>query len=218
MGSPMSILTQDSADTRQRLLAAAGAVFAAKGFKPATVREICQQAQVNLAAVNYHFGDKERLYIESVKLAHRRRVEQAPLPNWPPGTPPQQRLHDFVHTLLLRMLIEPDEQWQAQLMMREINEPTSACAELVRDYMRPHFEILQGILAELLPSDVPAEKRHLIAFGIVGQCLYFRIGKPLISHMVPANEHAGYTPDRLARHITDSTLASLDVRNEGGRA
>src|SRR4030095_12192205 len=49
-------------ETRQRLLEAAGEVFAARGFRAATVREICQRAQANLAAVNYHFGDKERLY------------------------------------------------------------------------------------------------------------------------------------------------------------
>ena len=54
-------------DTKERLMEVAGQVFAEKGFRDATVREICQRAGANLAAVNYHFGDKERLYIESVK-------------------------------------------------------------------------------------------------------------------------------------------------------
>ena len=55
-------------DTRERLLEAASRVFAEKGYEKATVREICTAAKVsNLAAVNYYFGDKERLYIESVK-------------------------------------------------------------------------------------------------------------------------------------------------------
>ena len=48
-------------NTRQRVLEAAGEVFAERGFRAATVREICQRAKANLAAVNYHFGDKERL-------------------------------------------------------------------------------------------------------------------------------------------------------------
>ena len=72
-------------DTRERLLAAASRVFAEKGFEKATVREICQAAEVsNLAAVNYYFGDKERLYIESVKRAHRPRIAEIPLPVWEP--------------------------------------------------------------------------------------------------------------------------------------
>ena len=58
-------------DARTRMLNAAGPIFADKGFAAATVREICQQAEVNLAGVNYYFGDKERLYIETVKSAHR---------------------------------------------------------------------------------------------------------------------------------------------------
>ena len=61
----------ESAGTRSRILNAAGPVFADKGFRDATVRDICQAASVNLASVNYHFGDKQRLYIESVKEAHR---------------------------------------------------------------------------------------------------------------------------------------------------
>ena len=53
-------------DTRENLLLAAGKVFADKGYEKATVREICKAAGVsNLAAVNYYFGDKERLYIEA---------------------------------------------------------------------------------------------------------------------------------------------------------
>ncbi|MGA9754367.1 MAG: TetR family transcriptional regulator, partial [Desulfobaccales bacterium] len=52
-----------SNETRQRLLEAAGEVFAKKGFRNTTIREICRRARANLAAVNYHFGDKERLYL-----------------------------------------------------------------------------------------------------------------------------------------------------------
>ena len=56
-------------DPRQRLLETAGQIFAEKGFDGATVREICRRAGVNIAAVNYYFRDKERLYIEAVKEA-----------------------------------------------------------------------------------------------------------------------------------------------------
>ena len=54
--------------TKKRLIEAAGSLFADKGFKETTVRDICEQAGANVAAVNYHFGDKEKLYGEVINL------------------------------------------------------------------------------------------------------------------------------------------------------
>jgi AcrR family transcriptional regulator len=45
-------------DTRRQILNIAGEIFAEKGFPSTTVRLICQRAGVNLAAVNYYFGEK----------------------------------------------------------------------------------------------------------------------------------------------------------------
>jgi AcrR family transcriptional regulator len=49
---------------RDRILDSAEALFAQAGFDGATLRQITKVAQVNLAAVNYHFGDKETLFAE----------------------------------------------------------------------------------------------------------------------------------------------------------
>lgn len=199
----------DVDDTKVRLLETAGMVFAEKGFRAATVREICQRAGVNLAAVNYHFGDKERLYIESVKRAHFCRGQQLPMPSWPDGTLAETRLRDVIRGLLERMLNAPDTAWHGQLMMRELQQPTAACAELVRDYMRPQFELMRSILKELLPEETVDEKLRLITFGIVGQCLHFRLGRKVIGMLAPPEELRRYQADYLAEHIADWTLAAI---------
>ena len=54
--------SEESSDTEKRLLEAAGEVFAEFGYRAATVRQICEKAGANIAAVNYYFGDKEKLY------------------------------------------------------------------------------------------------------------------------------------------------------------
>ena len=50
--------------TRERILDKAEALFAQKGYQAVGVREITKAACCNLAAVNYHFGNKENLYLE----------------------------------------------------------------------------------------------------------------------------------------------------------
>ena len=58
-----AMLTTIARDTtKAKLLEAAGEEFADKGFEKATIRGICELAGANIAAVNYHFGDKEQLY------------------------------------------------------------------------------------------------------------------------------------------------------------
>lgn len=50
--------------TREKILAAASREFAVRGFEKTTVRDICARADVNVAAVNYHFRDKQNLFHE----------------------------------------------------------------------------------------------------------------------------------------------------------
>ena len=201
-----------SDDTASRLLTAAGPIFAEKGFQNSTVREICAAAGVNLASVNYYFRDKERLYIEAVKRAARLRSEQAPMPEWSDNTPTAIKLRSFVHTILTRMLTSEEAPWQIRLMQREVMQPTSACRELVEEYIRPQFELLQRILGEAVPPDTPPHTRRQIAFSIIGQCLHYRMAGEVVGLLVSPEELASrYTIDQLADHIAAFSLAALGL-------
>lgn len=57
--------------TLDRIVIAAEQLFAEHGYYGTTLREITRKAKVNLAAVNYHHGDKESLYLEVL----RRRIQ-----------------------------------------------------------------------------------------------------------------------------------------------
>src|SRR5258707_13907322 len=116
-------------DTRQRLMDAAGPIFADRGYRATTVREICTQASVNLALVNYHFGDKENLYVEAVRHASQCCMERVPLPTWPKGVAPRQKMLDFVTMFVNRVAVPHDPVWHSLLIMREMQHPTRACAE-----------------------------------------------------------------------------------------
>lgn len=201
-------MSQD--DTRDRILNAAGPIFAERGFQGATVREICRKARVNLASVNYHFGDKERLYVETIKHAHRPRLGEAPLPAGPGDAPAEGKLREFIHVTLTRMLAPGEAPWQARLMMREILQPTGACRELIEGYIRPHFELLLRILDELVPPSTPLHKRHQLGFSVIGQCMFYRFNDPVIRILIQDEElETQFRTPQLADHITDVVLAAL---------
>jgi AcrR family transcriptional regulator len=199
--------------TRERLLMAAGRVFAEKGFEASTVREICAAADVNVASVNYYFGDKSQLYLETVRRAHQLRAKERPLPIRSSESTVELRLHDFIFTILQRMLGSEHDPWPGRLMLREVLQPTQACREMAEDYFRPHFEYLLGLLGELLPPGVPAYRQRQIGLGVIGQCLHYRVASEVIQMMTPEEELENhYGVDQLAFHITSTVLASLTSR------
>jgi AcrR family transcriptional regulator len=199
--------------TRERIIDAAGEIFAHRGFDATTVRDICQAAGANVAAVNYYFGDKQRLYVEAVVRAHRWRMERAQLPNWSADTSPEKKLTDFIATFIRRVRTGPDDTWHTRLIMREISSPTAACAELVQSSIRPQFEILIGILREMLPDMSDDEQLHLTAFSVVGQCLFYHFADPVIRNLLSADEYGDLDVDKLAEHIAAFSLAALKRRS-----
>lgn len=200
--------------TREKILEVAGEVFADKGYEQATVREICARAGANVAAVNYHFGDKQTLYLEAVKHAHCFRAEQ-PEVDWPPGTPAAQRLYDFVLHMLRDMLDEARPDWQTHLLLREMSSPTSACEQLVRSFIGPKFELLLGIVNDLLPASASRDDRHLYAFSVVGQCLLYRFHRPVGRLLVGEEGFRRLSQvERLAAHITSFSLAALQAAGD----
>ena len=199
-------------DARTRILNAAGPIFAKKGYEAATVREICDRAGVNSASVNYYFGGKERLYIETVKRAHPITLDEIRVPDWPPGTPPETKLRDFIHTMMKRMIEVRTAPWQIHLLMREMQQPTAACRELVQGYFRTEFRLLMGILDEILPPDTPKHRRHQIGFSVVGQCVHYRMGHHAIAMLVDEEElKEHYGTDQISEHISEMCLAALGL-------
>jgi AcrR family transcriptional regulator len=196
---------------RERILETAGQIFAEKGFKAGTVREICRRAGANVAAVNYYFGDKNRLYIESVKNAHGKVVSGMHQPEWPKGISPAEKLAAFVRMFVSRLVDPARPRWHVQLMMREMAQPTAACAELVRDNIRPVASILMSILEEILPAGMAPWRRFLVGISIIGQCVIHCQNRPIIEQLAGPEIFSHFDADALAEHITRFSLAALGL-------
>src|SRR4051794_6651455 len=201
--------------TRQRLLEVAGEVFAEQGFKNATVREICKRADANVAAINYHFGDKEGLYNETLRYWIRESLAK-----YPPdlgvdaSATPQQKLFAYVRAFFWRIFDEGRPSWYGKLMAREMIEPTHALDECATETMRPISEVLRQIVRELLPGAAEEQIRRT-ALSIVGQIVFYHHCRPAIDKLYP---DVCYTRDeigKLAEHVTQFSLAAMkNLTNE----
>ena len=201
-------MTDSQDDTRQRLIAAAGQVFAESGFRAATVRDICGRAEANVAAVNYYFGDKMGLYLEAVEAAHCGGVDMIH-PEWPAGMRAEDKLRFFVRRWLEHFMDGQRPSWHTRLMLREMGEPTEACSKLVEAYIRPMADTLRDIIRELVPGHVSETQRWLIGFSIVGQCLFYKVHRPVAELLVGREGFEIFNIDLLADHISRFALAAI---------
>ena len=207
----MPTLTTTRHDTTtRRILDAAGPVFAERGFRQATVRDICRRAHVNVAAINYYFGDKQRLYAATLKYG-----AQTALEKFPPdaglraGAPAEEQLLVFVQSFLRRFLEMGAPDWHGKLCARELMDPTSALDDLVHDVIVPLSRRLQDIVRALVGPAVPEERVRLAQLSIVGQCLLYHHHRPVVDRLFGPQAMTGRDVDRLARHITEFSLGAL---------
>lgn len=196
-------------DTRQRVLEAAGEVFAARGFRAATVREICQRARANLAAVNYHFGDKERLYAAVLQYTFHCADTYSPDRGLGAEATAAERLRAFIRSHLFSLLEAGRPAWHGKLMAREMAEPTRALDVVVDQMIRPEAERLMAIVRDLIGHDAAPQRVWHCTASIIGQCLFYHHARPVIMRL---NRDQTDTPEALeplVDHITQFSLAGL---------
>lgn len=197
-------------DSSRKLLDAAGEIFAEKGYEAATIREICSRAGMNVAAVNYHFGDKEKLFVEAIRAAEC--AGGAPLNfSWPVGMSPAEKLRAYIQRMVHDMLDQHRPSWHAKLLMRAMLEPNEACEALVCEHIRPKFVLLEQVIEEIVPGRLTPRELHRYAFSVVAQCLIYRFQRPVGRLLVGDDEFQALASnlDQLADHITQFTLYGL---------
>ena len=197
-------------ETRRQLLEAAGDVFAQIGFRNATVREICRRAGANVAAVNYHFGDKETLYAEVLRDSQQKAFEKyPPLLGVAADAPPEEKLCAFIQSFLLRIFDSGSITRFGKIMSREMVEPTGALELLLEVRIRPMADQLRGLVAEILGGPPDDEEVRLCCFSIVSQCVFFHHCRTMITRLFPEQRLDASAVEPLAGHIARFSLAAM---------
>lgn len=193
------------------MLDAATEVFGEAGYRNATVREICRRAGANIAAVNYHFGDKEKLYAQVLRHAHSRALEKyPPLLGVAPDAPAETKLRAFVQSLLLRIFDDSPTACHGKLMSREMIEPTAALDSLVEEFIRPMAGQLHKIVADILGCALTDGRVQPCAFSVVSQCVFYHHCGPVVARLAERPAANAAAIEDLAAHITKFSLAAMN--------
>ena len=197
-----------SGATREALLAAAASVFAECGFQDATVREICQRAGANVAAVNYHFGGKEELYSE-VLIAVKHIGEPPVHLAFGSEIPAEKRLEAHVRWLLKRLVSIGTVDPLGQIMSREMIQPTPALDRLIAEVFQPQSLWLREVVRELLGPTFSEDACTKGVMSVISQIVFYKHCRPVLERMGPGYFPTEETLENQVRHIVDFSLAGF---------
>jgi len=201
--------------TRDRILEAAGELFAESGFRRATVRKICERAGVNVSAIKYHYGGKEELYSEVLRYWYEFAIRKyPPLLGVGENGPAEEQLRAFIRSLLFRLLDKGKPAWFGKLMAREMAEPTGIFDRLVEENVRPLHELLASIIRKIIGSSVSTEIIRLCCLSIVGQCLFY-YNERFVTRLFQRDMATPKEIEGIADHILRVSLKGF--KHYGGR-
>ena len=197
-------------DTQQRVLESACEIFALKGFKDASITDICEHAQANRAAVNYYFRDKSQLYEQAWRYAWLQASQAYPFDSVVNNsTPAQEVIELFITVVLKRIFCTGKAGWFPQMMVREMADPTDAFEGIFQDIIRPQFKLLSQAIQQIVGPDVAQLNVHLAVMSIVSQCIYFSFNKAVRQRHFDGNADLARQIEVLTRHIIDFSLAGI---------
>jgi AcrR family transcriptional regulator len=196
------LTTCDAEMTRQRILNIACQLFSSRGFSGVHIRELCTVAQVNNAAIAYHFGNKENLYNLVIKQAHQWMAASAG--EVPVTASPRIRLCKLIERLCDRL--SGDHSWVARILMIELLAPCRVTKHKMM-FLGLGKELIQleGIVRELVGTCDCRKLARNCAIAVVAQCVFWCVTSSCAlagdSKCHPAVEKA-----TMARHIADVFL------------
>lgn len=150
--------------TYNRILEAAGELFASAGFAETTNKMIAARAEVDLASINYHFGSRNGVYQAVLVDAHRRFVSVGTLQRLvSTDLPAREKLKRLIEGLVESAIL--DRGWHATVLSRELLSPTSNLQVLQKTEIPAKLPFVLSILSEIamIPPDDPALLRCLIS-------------------------------------------------------
>ncbi len=200
----------ESHTTKNRLIQAASVIFAEKGYREATVAEICEAAGANIAAVNYHFGDKESLYDAVWHHAFEITASEYPVDGSLPEHPAlEDYIHSYARAIMNRIFSEGPAGLFPKLLHQEMSNPTLALDQIAEEALKPQSRFLGEAVRAALEQKVPEETIRMCMHSIIGQCAFYNFGRALRERVIGKKTLSKDEIERVARHIATFSMGGI---------
>lgn len=205
----------DTASTQNKILAAATKVFAEHGYRDATTRMICAEAQVNVALVNYYFRSKAELY--KAVIAELFKGSGQPLMALTDTVIDQASWERAMRTWIRRSLeicgaTEPPELWTARIMGMEECSPSELAQDIEQNFALPVRRCFARLLSMAMEKDDPVSV-NLWASTVNAQCVIYALTKQRwASRFCPPDMDPKLWFDRVADHICEGIFSRLSFQ------
>lgn len=217
-------------ETRQKLLLAAIEVFGRQGFEAST-RALANAAGVNLAAIPYHFGGKEGLYLAAAEhiadqitrrvgptvAGARSRLRQSERAGAPLDRQAARALLLDILEAFARMLIREESASWARFIIREQMEPSAAFERLYEGFIRRTFETITSLIAQITDLEPRSQAVRLKALSLIGRVLIFRAARATVLRQLEWDT-VGDEEFAAIRGLIRESVETLTVRDDYGRA
>lgn len=216
--------TEEKHSSREALLAAAHKLFIEKGYESVSTRELAEEAGVNLGAIQYHFGSKGQLFVETMKTLMEG--------EWPTHVyalldetkdTPAQAACNFVRFVRAELedLLAQDKPQPCKMMVRELFTPTSDDSQMfealvstmTENFIRPVHASMLTIFRAIAPGIDTADYDSAI-HSTFSQCFFYLTHGPFIERLRSVNVRDKTFLDGAAAQISRSVLRGLCCSEE----
>lgn len=179
-----TLLNNDDAQPRQKILLIALELFAELGFTRTTVRQIATKAGVNISAISYYFGDKAGLYQATFTEPLGSPKDDISLFN-APNLSLEQALNGLFTGFIEPLKDNKLAQLCTRLHMREMVEPTGLWDQEINDGITPYHHALLLVLQRHLNIQQSDDALHRLAICIVAMGVHLYVGRDVIDKVCP---------------------------------
>ena len=197
--------------TKSKILEAAGQLIAQNGFAQTSNKQIAQAAEVDLAAINYHFDGRDGLYKAVLAEAHTHYIDEKRLLELVESSlPPTQKLEIF-YEAIVNKLIEKDI-WHSKVFIRELFSPSLYLHEFMANDGARKFQSVRKIISEVAGLDEDHPALLPCVLSTIAPCFMLIITNTNIP--TPIQNISQIESQQLVKHLMTFSLAGLKAGQE----